>query len=769
MKSFRSTDAKGKAERKGKKDEKEDLQEEGILPAGAYMIACKPVRRLFYQESTGYTVALYQTKETIPPQAVCGQEDGLVQFRAVGRNLPDIRELSVNMEGVWKNTPYGWQMEVENIEVFLPKSREGIAGYLSSGLIKGVGPVTAERIVDLFGEETFDVIRKEPEKLLEVKGITQERLKEIKASFEESSRIRELMAYLAPYKVTPNKVEKIQKQFGTRALEVLQENPYRLTEVPGMGFLTVDPVARRLHGLADNDPFRLKAAIRYVLKLAESEGHLYLDAGEVVQRCMILFSNLGDSVLAEEVKRAGNELVLKKDFLVADGSRIYFKAHLLEEKSVARDVRRLVEEGCGGMEVEGLLQKAQQEDRICLGEKQREAVRKAFRYPVSIITGGPGRGKTTVLKTILRIFKAVYPGKSTLLCAPTGRAARRMMESTGQTAMTIHKALSLSEEEWDTSGTEPISEELVVVDETTMVDMKLAAELFSRLKSGCRLILTGDGDQLPSVGPGNVFRELIDSGRIPVTVLEESYRQREGSLIIENAERINAGSTQLRFGKEFSFLHADSPQEAADTILRLYEKVAEQLGNKDAIQVLSPVKKQPFVGVEALNYMLRELANPDRGQKKMGSSSHIFRIGDKVMQVKNRGEISNGDIGLVEEIRLSEESEEEMTVCYADGRHQTYKEGDLELLCHAYAITVHKSQGSEYPVVILPVLPSFYKILKRNVLYTAITRASRAVYLVGSTAALVHGIHRNDVGRRNTKLAARIRSQSWREDLLPAA
>lgn len=732
-------------------------------------VSCKPVRRLFYKESTGYTVMIYKTSDEIPAQAVCDREGRMKCFKAVGTQLPDMEELLVDLTGEWTSNRYGWQMEVAGFEIYLPKNREGIIGYLSSGLIKGVGPVTAVRIADMFGEDTFRVMQEEPEKLLQIRGITPGKLEEIRTSFAESGRIRELMSYLAPYKVTPNKVKKIQDHFGTKALAVLKENPYRLTEVPGMGFLTVDPIARSIQGFAENDPFRLCAAIRHVLKTAEAEGHLYLGAGEVVQRCLALFKNLGTCVPEPEIKRAGNRMILKEGSLLAEGSNIYLKEHLLEEKSAAQDLLRLVREGCASVDVRSQLLTAQEMDGIRLGEKQKKAVVNAFQYPVSLITGGPGRGKTTVLRTILRIFKAVCPQQDVLLCAPTGRAARRMMESTGQAAMTIHRALYLSEEEQEIMEIEPIQEDMVIVDETTMVDMKLAATLFSRLKSGCRLILVGDSDQLPSVGPGNVFRELIDSGQLPVTVLDVSYRQAGESLIIANADLINAGKTRLRFGSDFSFVHADSPQEAAEVILKLYREMAARINDPDAVQVLSPVKKQPYVGVAALNRALQEMVNPDQGGMKMEHGETVFRVGDKVMQTKNKDEVSNGDIGIVEDIWLSEENRPELSVRYPDGRSQTYRQEDLEILNHAYAITVHKSQGSEYPVVILPILPSFYKMLKRNVLYTAITRASKAVCLVGSTSSLIQAIHKDDVGKRNTKLAERICRELRSSEYAPAA
>ena len=721
------------------------------------MITASPVRRVYYSEQTGYSVVVYKTNAPIPLQAVSEYCGTMPCFKAAGRQLPDTEGLLAELDGEWKENRYGWQMQVSTFRTFLPKTREGIVGYLSSGLVKGLGSVTAERIVERFGEDTFRVMEQEPDRLLDIRGITPAKLEEIRSTFLESSRVRELMAYLAPYGVSANRVRKIQETFGEKAVDILKENPYRLTEVAGMGFLTVDPVVRKMEGLQADSIVRLQAVLEHVLKQAALSGHLYLQAGEAVQQAGILLGRLQTPVEEKKIRDAGNRMVKEGRLKAFDGG-IYLKKNYRDEAVAAKETVRLLEADIPQADVREALEKAQKLDGICLGEKQKEAVLNTFKSPVSIITGGPGRGKTTVLRTILRIFKMTCPQEDVLLTAPTGRAARRMAESTGYAAMTLHRALGLTDEGEEPEDTGMIGESLVIVDEMTMVDMFLAARLLERIPEGSRVVFVGDVDQLPSVGPGNVFRELIACKKIPVTVLDVSYRQKDNQLLLENAELINTGKTRLKFGKEFRFIRTDSPEQTADCIVGLYLELAEMAGLED-VQVLSPVKKQAIVGTQDINRLLQEAVNPGNGGVEMSCGDVVFRKGDKVMQIKNTESVSNGDIGRVEDVWLGEDGKAELSVTYSEDRSQVYREEDMEMLVHAFAITVHKSQGCEYPVVIMPVLPAFYRMLKRNILYTAVTRASAAVYLVGSTASVVQAIHRSDVERRNTKLALRIRQE----------
>ena len=707
------------------------------------MITASPVRRVYYSEQTGYSVVVYKTNAPIPLQAVSEYCGTMPCFKAAGRQLPDTEGLLAELDGEWKENRYGWQMQVSTFRTFLPETREGIVGYLSSGLVKGLGSVTAERIVERFGEDTFRVMEQEPDRLLDIRGITPAKLEEIRSTFLESSRVRELMAYLASYGVSANRVRKIQETFGEKVVDILKENPYRLTEVAGMGFLTVDPVVRKMEGLQADSIVRLQAVLEHVLKQAALSGHLYLQAGEAVQQAGILLGRLQTPVEEKKIRDAGNRMVKEGRLKAFDGG-IYLKKNYRDEAVAAKETVRLLEADIPQADVREALEKAQKLDGICLGEKQKEAVLNTFKSPVSIITGGPGRGKTTVLRTILRIFKMTCPQEDVLLTAPTGRAARRMAESTGYAAMTLHRALGLTDEGEEPEDTGMIGESLVIVDEMTMVDMFLAARLLERIPEGSRVVFVGDVDQLPSVGPGNVFRELIACKKIPVTVLDVSYRQKDNQLLLENAELINTGKTRLKFGKEFRFIRTDSPEQTADCIVGLYRELAEKAGLED-VQVLSPVKKQAIVGTQDINRLLQEAVNPGNGGVEMSCGDVVFRKGDKVMQIKNTESVSNGDIGRVEDVWLGEDGKAELSVTYSEDRSQVYREEDMEMLVHAFAITVHKSQGCEYPVVIMPVLPAFYRMLKRNILYTAVTRASAAVYLVGSKESVVQAINRSDV------------------------
>ena len=403
-------------------------------------------------------------------------------------------------------------------------------------------------------------------------------------------------------------------------------------------------------------------------------------------------------------------------------------------------------------------------------QKQKDAARMVFQSPVSIITGGPGKGKTTVLKVILNIYERLRQQDSVLLCAPTGRARKNLSDSTGAPAMTIHKALYLTvDSEDDMYEDELLEEDLIIVDECTMMDMWLASILFSRVKSGARLVLVGDVDQLPSVGPGNVFKELIDSGIIPVTVLDVFFRQAKESRIILNAERINKNQKKLLYGDDFQFHIAGSDEEAAKRIGEICKEELKLHGdNPDMVQVLTPLRVNTEAGVIALNRRLQEIINPPALDKEEWKAvSAVFRVGDKVMQTKNVDDISNGDIGRVTKIMRNRNGSRTMTVDFGEISKE-YEEEELSILEHAYAISIHKSQGGEYPVVILPVLRCFYPMLKRNVYYTGITRAKAKVYLVGSKADLAIAIGNNDIGKRNTMLAARLRSEAQLRGYEPA-
>ena len=728
---------------------------------------CKYEHRQYVNPSNGYTVATYRSGELSQvPEAGIKMDYGTeVVFTAVGTELPCLEDAEIQLDGRWEiSARYGMQLQVEQFQVILPKSKEGIIGYLSSGLVKGIGLVTARAIVEKFGEDTFHVLETEPDRLLSIKGITQQKLETILESYRNSEEIRQLMVVLAPFKVTPKKAEKIWQYFGYEAVDIVKESPYRLCEISGFGFLTVDPVARASQGFLADDPMRIKAAIQYVLKEAEGDGHLYLESRQIIDKAHLLLTKgfQPEAVSRNDIIRAGNELVLKDKILEADGTSIFLKMNREAEKTAAYHILRLLKTQDACLDIEKELEEAQAESGIVLAQKQKDAARMVFRSPVSIITGGPGKGKTTVLKVILKIYERLKEQDSVLLCAPTGRARKNLSDSTGAPAMTIHKALYLTvDSDENLYEDEMLEEDLIIVDECTMMDMWLASILFSRVKSGARLVLVGDVDQLPSVGAGNVFKELIDSGLIPVTVLDVFFRQAKESRIILNAERINRNQKKLLYGDDFQFHAAGSDEEAARRIGEIcQEELKFHNGSLDMIQVLTPLRVNTEAGVIALNRRLQEIINPpalDKEEWNIGNT--VFRLGDKVMQTKNVEDISNGDIGRVTRILRNKDGSRMMEVDYGDTLKE-YKEEDLSMLEHAYAISIHKSQGGEYSVVILPVLRCFYPMLKRNVYYTGITRAKTRVHLVGSKADLAIAIANNDIGRRNTMLAVRLQREA---------
>lgn len=727
------------------------------------MIHCTPIASIYYNSGNGYTVASYETEEELPAQVMDKKKGIAGQFTAVGIELPTGTGLELDLEGEWKSSSYGFQYEVSNFHVNMPTTKEGIKAYLSSNLIKGIGPVTAEKIVEKFGVNTFHVLDNTPEKLMDIRGITETKLEEILDGYHKSNTIRELTVYLAPLGVTPNKIAKIQEHFGNAAISIVKQNPFRLCEIRGFGFLTVDPIAVKSQNFKPDNPLRIKAAISHVMKEAEADGHLYLSSQEIVEKTEKLLNHKikkGEGVSERAIKNAGNDMIHKDKDLIANAGGIYTKKSFEAEMGAAAVLAKLCLQEQKGIDVRHLLKEVQQKEKINLNEKQQEAVLNVFENPVSIITGGPGRGKTTIIRVIIAIQEALDKEAMILLCAPTGKARRRMYESTGYPAMTIHKAIGLTgedgEEEWNGLG--KMNDDLIIADEFSMVDMYLADKLFSCIKNGARLVMVGDKDQIESVGPGNVFKEMIESGIVPVTVLDECFRQEENSTIISNADRINHNQTSLVYDDTFRFYPAADAKSAAEIIKKLYEK--EWRANKkdiDKVQVLSPFRKDTEAGSDALNAHLREIVNPKRrGYPEVVNGKNTFRQRDKVMQTKNNDEISNGDVGEVLNI-YKEDGKNMMRVDFGDDRVMEYDGSDFLPLTHAYAMSVHKSQGSEYPVVILPMLPCFRRMLRRNILYTAVTRAKKTVIIVGSKRAIAQAIKTDNVNKRNTKFGLRLR------------
>lgn len=733
------------------------------------MIQCIPHRKIYYNDENGYTIASYKTYQTIPESAVNQSfKSGESVFTAIGTAIPFIEGIDTGLEGKWIKTSYGLQLSVTESQIFMPTTKEGITCYLASGLIKGIGPVTAGRIVNRFGEDTLKIFDTQPEKLLEVKGITKSKLETILGSYSESRSLRELMQYLAPLKIGPKRVAEICDYFGSKALQIVKEKPFRLCELSGFGFESVDIIARRNKNFRPDDTLRIKAAILQVLSNAEDDGHLYLEGRNIVRQAAELL-NYGiyrQAVETRLIKDIGNEMVFSDELLAAEGHYLYSMKNYMAEKMAAVHILRVMNNKQPVYDIERELDEVQGTTHMVLAKQQKEAVRCVFANSLSIITGGPGTGKTTVERIILKVFEKKERKKTALLCAPTGRASHNMVISTGYPAMTIHKALYITgeEEEVNLDLTEELEEDLIIVDEMSMVDMWLFFVLISKVKNGARVVFIGDPDQIPSVGPGNVFKEMIDSGVIPVTVLDVQFRQAEGSRIIINALKMNNGDTDLLFGDDFQFISVDSDEVAAEVIADLYQKKLEaNHGDTDMVQVLTPFRQDTAVGANALNEKLRELVNPQvPGCLEMKLGSSVFRLQDKVMQLKNKEEVSNGDMGIVTDIYQNEDGTPTLVVQFEDGRNGEYASEDYGLLMLAYAATIHKSQGSAYPSVIIPVLPCFKRMLKRNIYYTAVTRAKCEVTLVGDWAAFCEAVMTDDREKRNTKLAYRIQQEALR-------
>lgn len=505
-----------------------------------------------------------------------------------------------------------------------------------------------------------------------------------------------------------------------------------------------------------------KAAILHIMSEAEGEGHLYLKREDIIERVEKLLNHNKDvsPVSERAIRDTGNDMIHTDGSLVCHDGGFYTRKSFQAELGAAAALVRLHMQTGMAVNVDRILRKIQKEQDIILNAKQQVAVKNVFENPVSIITGGPGRGKTTVIRFIIAVQEALDKNAVILLCAPTGIARRRMRECTEYPAMTIHKSIGLTgeagEEEW--KNEQPIPDDLIIADEFSMVDMYLADKLFASIKSGARLVLVGDKDQIESVGPGKVFQEIIDSGVFPVTVLDECFRQEGNSTISQNAIKINKNQLDLVFDDTFQFIPASTPEEASQKIQKIYRKeVLQRNGSLEEVQVMSPLRKDTEAGTDALNLVLRDIANPKRfGYPEITNGRNTYREGDRVMQTKNNDEVANGDIGEVIGI-FRKDQKMVMRVDFGDGRVMEYQEEDYWPLTLAYAITVHKAQGSEYPMAILPMLPCFRWMLRRNIFYTAVTRARERFIIVGSKRAIAQAIRTDYISRRNTMFGYRIR------------
>ncbi|MBO4300058.1 MAG: ATP-dependent RecD-like DNA helicase, partial [Desulfovibrio sp.] len=671
----------------------------------------------------------------------------------------------LKVSGRWVNNPrFGRQLEFATAEEVLPATSEGIRLYLASGLIKGVGEEMAGRIVRAFGTDTIRVLDEEPQRLLEVRGVGQKSLKRIRESWAEHRGMRDLLLFLQPHGITPAYAVRIYRAYGTDSLDIVKENPYRLAmDIRGIGFVTADAVASKL-GFVHDSPLRVQAGTLYVLQKATDDGNVYLPEPRLVEG---VCAQLGveetlvgaalDSLEAEE--RIVREVMDMPDAPGEVGVYLH-RFHHCEAKT-AYYLHRLLHspKAVRVPDADALVDRVVADQPITLAPEQVEAIRTVAHSKVMVLTGGPGTGKTTIINAIIRLFRDMRA--RVLLAAPTGRAAKRMAETSGCEARTIHRLLEYSPKEDGFARNEdaPLACALLVVDEASMMDTLLFYHLLKAVPKGATLVLVGDVHQLPSVGPGSVLADIILSGVVPVVELTEIFRQSAESEIICNAHMINRGDVpQLESRRDrlsdFYFIHQNDPERVAELVVDLVRNHIPRrfhLDPVDDIQVLTPMHKGS-VGAGRLNGLLQDALNPNGLEVRRGE--RVFRLHDKVMQIRNNydKDVFNGDMGRITHMDVRERT---LSISFED-RVVPYEFEELDEIVPAYAISIHKSQGSEYPAVIIPLMMQHYVLLQRNLVYTAVTRGKKLVVLVGESRALHMAVKNNKTRKRYTRLARRL-------------
>jgi exodeoxyribonuclease V alpha subunit len=732
------------------------------------MEICGLIEEIIYRnEINGYTVLEIR------------DEANEEMVTAVGRMLQVAEGERVRLSGEWTvHRDYGRQLKVEKLEALAPAGLAGLERYLGSGLIKGIGPATAKKLVEHFGEDVLEVLEYAPQRLTEISGIGMSKAERMAASFAEQKEIRDVMLFLQQYNVTTAQAVRIYRTYKGKTIQNVRENPYRLAEdVHGIGFKTADRIAQSM-GIEKASPYRIAAGIRYALGQASGLGHTCLPQDALAEQAAGLMEiepgdiglTLGQMILEQRLIADNRE----------DGAYVYLPSFYFAEMAIAKKLRALVavKPGMAG-DLTRYVASVQAERGIALASQQEKAVRMALENGVFIITGGPGTGKTTIINCIIDLMAG--EGLRVELAAPTGRAAKRMAETTGREARTIHRMLEYTYGEGDgyTFGRDednPVEADAVIIDEMSMVDILLMHHMLKAVSPGTRLILVGDADQLPPVGPGNVLADIIGCGWVPVVRLTEIFRQAQESSIVMNAHRINAGEAPVsnEEGGDFYLMRQEKPGSIVETVLGLVTQRLPEYKGYDPIcdiQVLCPMRKTEM-GVYAFNQKLQRALNPPAPDKKEYSiGDSVFRQGDKVMQTRNnyklswkrydiagaeleRGEgVFNGDMGF---IRAIDDEEQTVEVVYDGDRHVPYDFSQTDELELAYAVSVHKSQGSEFPVVILPLAWGPPMLMTRNLLYTAITRAKELAVLVGWERTMLNMVKNRQVNERYSGLSVRL-------------
>lgn len=701
-------------------------------------------RITYHNEENHYTIAKLKVK---------GHRD-LVTI--VGCLISVMPGEVLRMKGDWDVHPkFGEQFKIISYETVTPATVKGIERYLGSGLIKGIGPVMAKRLVNKFGLETLDIIEKSIERLGEVEGIGEKRINMISTAWAEQKEVREVMLFLQGHEVSSTYAAKIYRQYGKESIRVVKENPYRLADdIFGVGFLTADKIAGKL-GIPKDSAIRAEAGILYVLRKLADDGHVYYPYEGLLDESRKIL-DIDTGTITNALRKLGAEkrvviedkAVYLSEFYVAEvGVVVSLKAILAAPKSLIRFDRDAAIKG------------VQEELNITLAERQVQAVRESLDKKVMVITGGPGTGKTTIINAIIRIYRR--SGQRALLAAPTGRAAKRMSEATGFEARTIHRLLEFSPRNggFKKNEQERLDADLIIIDEASMVDTVLMHHLLKAVRPETTLVLVGDIDQIPSVGAGNVLKDIIDSGSIHTVRLNEIFRQSRESLIIVNAHRINSGEFPYIASDrdklhDFYFIELEEPEKVSEMIIHMCKnRIPERFGFHplNDIQVLTPMHRG-IVGASSLNAALQRELNNSTDELQRGGK--IFKTGDKVMQIRNNydKDVYNGDIGRI--VSIDKEAQE-VTVDF-DGKPVAYDFADLDEIVLAYVVSVHKSQGSEYHVVVMPLLTQHYLLLQRNLLYTAITRGKKLVVIIGTKKAMGIAIRNNKQQLRYTRMKERL-------------
>jgi exodeoxyribonuclease V alpha subunit len=721
---------------------------------------------IFKNEENGYVVAKIKDKNEKVTIVGC------IPYIVEGQNLKVIGEWILHPQ-------FGQQFKIQLCEEILPSSIVGIERYLASGVISGIGPVTAKKIVEKFGEKTLDILDNAIERLKEIEGIGNKKIALIHESYSNQHEVRSIMVFLQTYGITPNQCVKIHKRFGSDSIKIVKENPYTLTEeISGIGFKIADKIARSL-GIEANSPFRIQSGIKYLVNQFCSLGNTYMPMEKLIEEGVDILGvsrdeieeNIYESSINGRIKLEKNE-----DKICVFSIPYYYCELGITKKILSLALNKYDDIG---IEIDKEIEAFERGNGIDFAPSQKEAIRGAIKNGVEIITGGPGTGKTTIINCITEIFE-----KSSLkvfMGAPTGRAAKRMTEATGRESKTIHRLLEMGVSEGDEGllfsrdEEAPLECDVIIIDEASMIDITLMHNLLKAISLGTRLIIVGDVDQLPSVGPGNVLRDLIESKCIKVVRLRDIFRQSQESMIVVNAHKINKGETPElnKKDKDFFFIKCEDVEKISDILIELIDKRLpnfNKIWNKmHHIQILSPMRKGAL-GISNLNKKLQNILNKkDENKKEKEFKDTVFRVGDKIMQTKNNyslkwvriageGEseglgVFNGDVGYVEDI---DEEKDTVTVIFDDERKVVYDSIYLDEIDLAYAITIHKSQGSEFPVVIMPIFMGPPLLMNRNLLYTAITRAKQLVVLVGDLKAMQSMINNNKSFERYSMLKARI-------------